>query len=294
MKIDKVYAGVIAAIVLASIIGVVGFVNHFTEDDLDDANTGEVNFEVPGDDEGTSSFGSLAEEYNNEIQNERDKDQRSRPIGFDEYSLDDETTIDSTKEEKKVVLDDKKENIKPRTYSYSKKATSTKAKKEKTQSEIDPFARDGFSSANEHENVVDQKNALNTKEVKAITNGEQHVKRGSLMKFRLMEDVFIDGVKKPEGSILYGNVNEISQNRVSITLTSPGFTLAKIHDRKGGEGIIIEGGINQEIVNDGATQGTGQVRINTIIGEIGLGGGKKKLADNAIPIPDHYDVIIKL
>lgn len=299
-KMDKKAIITLASVLLFLILCIFGVIALFNSDDSNSDDL-ESYDDIPGESE-LSYEGKLEGIDLTEEQKKQQESDYSINLDFDDVNFEEEE-----EEQKEEEIIEEEPVTKKRSYTgssrssksttYSKRSHPITEEKESTikeEQKEDPFARDDFYSASEHDVPSDDANELNTKEVKAITNGSYKVSPQSVVKFRLQEDVFINGTRKPSGTIIYGTVSSISNNRIKFNLTSSGFSSAELHDHKGGEGIITEG--NE--VNQNITEGHADDVLDDIGGRTNkvrelIRSAKEKLKDNSVPIIDHYDVIIK-
>ena len=302
---------IIVLIVLAVIIigGGIGVVSMFSDDVPDDEMS---EMDIPGDSE-VSYDSKLGVMEKGEEKDKENANDMSINLNFDDLSFDEKPTTTTQKEEvieepvKASTTSSSKSNTystsgtsKPKTTNYKPKSTTT-TKTSTTSATITTKSnlavqntRSGFYTAETAAPSSSKESALNVTSIKAIIHGTQNVVNGSLVKIRLMQDAFVNNVRYSSGDIIYGTAN-FQNNRVNIVLSSQGFTNSSVNDAKGGKGIIVEGGINQEIAQDGAGTALqkGGTKINTPIGSFSTDALKKKNQEVSYVLNDHYNIVIK-
>jgi len=94
----------------------------------------------------------------------------------------------------------------------------------------------------------------------AVVHSEQTLLAGSVMKLRLLQDVFVNGEKIPIGSFVFG-YSSIDNERLKVTVSSIQFqnrlypVSLTVFDMDGLEGINIPGSAGREVIKQSADQG---------------------------------------
>jgi conjugative transposon TraM protein len=93
--------------------------------------------------------------------------------------------------------------------------------------------------------------------VEAIIHETQTIVNGSTVKFRLMNDIFINGIKIPKDSFLFGTAS-LKGERLTINISSIRYNNSlfpvdlSIYDMDGLIGIYIPGAINRDVAKASA------------------------------------------
>ncbi len=114
------------------------------------------------------------------------------------------------------------------------------------------YKENGFYSLDEFENDDLMQNA-----VEAIIHETQTILNGSTVKFRLMNDIFINAIKIPKDNFLFGTAS-LKGERLTINITSIRYNNSlfpvdlSIYDMDGLVGIYIPGAINRDVAKASA------------------------------------------
>lgn len=114
------------------------------------------------------------------------------------------------------------------------------------------YKQNGFYSLDELENDDSMQNA-----VEAIIHETQTIVNGSTVKFRLMNDIFINGIKIPKDNFLFGTAS-LKGERLTINITSIRYNNSlfpvdlSVYDMDGLVGIYIPGAINRDVAKASA------------------------------------------
>ncbi len=96
--------------------------------------------------------------------------------------------------------------------------------------------------------------------IAAMVHGEQTLTGGSVIKLRLLQDVFVKGEKIPVGSFLFGHAS-IDNERLKVIISSIQFqnhlypVELTVYDMDGIEGISIPGSLSRDVVKQSTDQG---------------------------------------
>lgn len=114
------------------------------------------------------------------------------------------------------------------------------------------YKQNGFYSLNEFQNEDLMQNA-----VEAIIYETQTIVNGSTVKFRLMNDIFINGIKIPKDNFLFGTAS-LKGERLTINISSIRYNNSlfpvdlSVYDMDGLVGIYIPGAINRDVAKASA------------------------------------------
>ncbi|MEL1254050.1 conjugative transposon protein TraM [Flavobacterium sp. DGU38] len=114
------------------------------------------------------------------------------------------------------------------------------------------YKQNGFYSLDELENDDSMQNA-----VEAIIHETQTIVNGSTVKFRLMNDIFINGIKIPKDNFLFGTAS-LKGERLTINISSIRYNNSlfpvdlSVYDMDGLVGIYIPGAINRDVAKASA------------------------------------------
>lgn len=145
--------------------------------------------------------------------------------------------------------------------------------------------------------------------IEAIIPETQTIVAGSTIKLALSNDVTIQDVTIPSGSLIYG-VTSLSNERLKIEISSIRFgksilpVTLNVYDMDGQEGIDIPGSINRTVAKESANNALGGIRTTTINPSIesqavsaGIEAGKtlisKKIKLIKMTIKAGYKVLLK-
>lgn len=94
--------------------------------------------------------------------------------------------------------------------------------------------------------------------IAAVVHGSQQVSSGSVVHFRLLDDVFISATKIPAGTLVHG-IAELRENRLMVNLTAIAWNsriypvALKVYDLDGIEGISMRAGNGRIAISESAT-----------------------------------------
>ncbi len=145
--------------------------------------------------------------------------------------------------------------------------------------------------------------------VLAMVHGEQQVHHGSIVKLRLLEDVFIQGDKIPSGSFVFGQVS-LDQERLQIIVRSIHYkgqlypVSLSVFDLDSIQGIHIPGSIEREVVKQSTEQAVQSMGIlgathslPSQVAAVGIGTAKhllgRKLREVRVTIKSGYQVLLR-
>lgn len=145
--------------------------------------------------------------------------------------------------------------------------------------------------------------------IKAVIHGEQIIQSGSVIKLRLLTDVFVRETRIPAGSFVFGLAG-IGSERISIEISSIQFNGSiypvslRVMDMDGMEGIYIPGSTTREVVKQAAEQGVQSVGLVAVDQSLkaqaaaaGIGAAKTLLSRKArqvrVTIKSGYQVLFK-
>lgn len=127
----------------------------------------------------------------------------------------------------------------------------------------------GFYSA---ENLTAISDSQNT--IRAVIHETQTITSGSTVKFRLADDVFINGVLVPKDNMIYG-VASLEGERLQVKINSIRYhnslfpvSLA-VYDLDGLDGIYIPGAIARDVAKESADQGIQNIGVTSLDPSLG-------------------------
>ena len=138
------------------------------------------------------------------------------------------------------------------------------------------YKQNGFYSLDELENDDSMQNA-----VEAIIHETQTIVNGATVKFRLMNDIFINGIKIPKDNFLFGTAS-LKGERLTINISSIRYNNSlfpvdlSVYDMDGLVGIYIPGAINRDVAKasaDRSMQTLGVVSLDDSWGAQAAGAG---------------------
>lgn len=106
--------------------------------------------------------------------------------------------------------------------------------------------------------------------IEAVINEDQTVQSGSIVKLRLMQDIFVGGHLIPANTFIFGPCS-IDGERVNIQLSDAIYD-SRIYPIKlrvfdawdGLQGLFVPGAITRDVVKEGVAQGVGGVNIGSL------------------------------
>lgn len=153
--------------------------------------------------------------------------------------------------------------------------TRNKNKKPEEKAEIVKKVKDENS---EKFNTVSSKENVDEPLIKAMIDKTTKAREGTRLRFKLLDDVTVKGLKLKKGSYLYGIVTGFGQQRVKANITSilVGSKFIKVnlavYDNDGMEGFYVPESTFREMVKDaGANVANQQLQFDTSSG-IGISG----------------------
>lgn len=126
------------------------------------------------------------------------------------------------------------------------------------------YKQNGFYSLDELENDDSMQNA-----VEAIIHETQTIVNGSTVKFRLMNDIFINGIKIPKDNFLFGTAS-LKGERLTINISSIRYNNSlfpvnlSVYDMDGLVGIYIPGAINRDVAKASADRSMQTLGVATL------------------------------
>ena len=106
----------------------------------------------------------------------------------------------------------------------------------------------------------EQKDSIRAGAIMAAVHSEQILLAGSVVKLRLLQDVFVNGARIPVGSFVFGN-SSIDNERLKVVVTSIQYqhrlypVALTVFDMDGLEGINIPGSAGRDVIKQSADQG---------------------------------------
>lgn len=128
-------------------------------------------------------------------------------------------------------------------------------------------------SAKEHNSFYElyDENVFDTVDhsIEAVVHETQTVVSGSVVKLRLLTDVYVNGTLIPKGNFIYGT-SALENERLGITINSIRYlnnllpVALRVYDMDGLAGIYIPGSISGDVAKESAQTGLQQIDISTI------------------------------
>lgn len=153
--------------------------------------------------------------------------------------------------------------------------TKKKNQKPEEKAEIVEKVKDANS---EKFNTVTSAETIDEPLIKAMIDKTTKAREGTRLRFKLLDDVSVKGLKLKKGSYLYGIVNGFGQQRVKANITSilVGNKFIKvnlsIYDNDGMEGFYVPESTFREMVKDASSSIANQQLNFDMSGETGISG----------------------
>jgi conjugative transposon TraM protein len=110
----------------------------------------------------------------------------------------------------------------------------------------------------------------------AAIHENQKIQEGQSIKLRLLQDIFIDNIKIPKGSFVFGK-SQLSEGRVLVTIQDISYNnmvfpvQLTVYDQTDGmEGINIQGDMTEEVSKNGMDQLIQQMQFNAMTSSVGV------------------------
>lgn len=161
----------------------------------------------------------------------------------------------------------------------------------------------GFFSLNDEPAITDVRNAI-----EAVIHESQILTSGATVKLRLMNDIFINGVRIPKDHFIFGTAS-LNGERLEIAIDHIRYEASLfpvtmwVHDMDGMSGIYIPGAITRDVMKqsgDQSLQGLGMVSMNPSLGvqaasagiELGRNLLSKKIKLVKVQVKAGYKVLL--
>ena len=156
---------------------------------------------------------------------------------------------------------------------------------------------------------AESKDSVKAGTIIAVVHSEQTLLAGSVVKLRLLQDVFVNGERIPLGSFVFG-FSSIDNERLKVTVSSIQFqnrlypVALTVFDMDGLEGINIPGSAGREVVKQSADQGIQSVgglsfdpSLKAQAAAVGVNAAKsllsKKIKQERVTVKAGYRVLLK-
>ncbi|HVM86862.1 MAG TPA: conjugative transposon protein TraM [Puia sp.] len=122
----------------------------------------------------------------------------------------------------------------------------------------------GFYGLDDHSALSIGQNA-----VEAIIPETQTLVAGATVKIRLLNDIYVGGLRIPKDQFIYGTAS-LSNERLKIAINSVGFRASiipvslSVYDLDGMEGIYIPGSINRDVTKQSADDAISAIGLTTL------------------------------
>jgi len=155
----------------------------------------------------------------------------------------------------------------------------------------------------------DEKEIAEATSVEAVVQENQNLVNGSVVKFRLVNAIYIDGKLVPEGSFVYG-IAALDGERLLVEINSIRSATnlfnvkLSVYDMDGLPGIYIPGAINRDVAKQSADNGLTMLEMGTVDPSLkaksataGIGAVKNLLSKKAkltrVLVKAGYQVLLK-
>lgn len=138
--------------------------------------------------------------------------------------------------------------------------------------------------------------------IKAVIHERQKVTSNTNVKFRLMQEIILNGISIPEGTFVFGKA-DLSNERVLVRFENFSYKgkllpfKYSVYDNDGWEGIYVPGlninEISQDVINQMANQGSSKVNI-PVIGSVAVNSINKSNNEASAILSENYPVILKI
>ena len=129
----------------------------------------------------------------------------------------------------------------------------------------------GFFSANDDADSV----AMSAAPLMAVVHSTQTIVSGSIIKLRLLQDMYVSGQRIPANSFIYGPAT-VTGERIAIQLSNVSYgekiypIALKVFDAADGlEGIFVPGMITRDVVKENMSQGVSGITLGTLDPSLG-------------------------
>ncbi|MEP7372333.1 MAG: conjugative transposon protein TraM [Chitinophagaceae bacterium] len=128
----------------------------------------------------------------------------------------------------------------------------------------------GFYGGSNNEDVAVESNAI-----EAVVHESQTITNGSIVKLRLVNDVFINGSLIPKDNFIFG-VATLSGERLEVEITTIRYQNSlfpvklAVHDLDGLEGIFVPGAISRDVAKQSADNSLQMMELSSINPNIGV------------------------
>ena len=154
------------------------------------------------------------------------------------------------------------------------------------------------SSSEKHQNIIE-----------AVIEETQTVVSGSVIKFALKNDVYVNGIAVPQGTFLYGTAS-LQNERLNISIAYIHYAnnllpvALSVYDMDGLPGIYIPGSINRDVANQTGSEAVGNFGISSFDPSLGAQAANasiaaakalinKKVKQVKVTIKAGYSVLLK-
>lgn len=111
--------------------------------------------------------------------------------------------------------------------------------------------------------------------IRAVIHADQKVQSGSVVKLRLLQDIYVKGVRIPANSFIFGPCS-ISNERVTVHLSQVQFggmvypiDMKVLDGADGLEGLYVPGAISRDVIKEGAGQGVSSLGLANLDPSLG-------------------------
>jgi hypothetical protein len=111
--------------------------------------------------------------------------------------------------------------------------------------------------------------------VRAVIHADQTVQTGSVVKLRLLQDIFLKGIRIPANSFVFGPC-AISNERVAVHLSQVQYQgqiypidMRVVDGVDGLEGLYVPGAISRDVIKEGASQGVSSLGLTSLDQSVG-------------------------
>jgi len=142
--------------------------------------------------------------------------------------------------------------------------------------EVNFFHTENTDSENPFYGLQKAITADKTNTVLAVIHENQKIQDGQTLKFRLLQNIFVNNVMIPKGSFVFGKCN-FSESRANVAIHDISYNNSvfpvelTVYDQTDGmEGINIQGDQTEEVSKDGVDQLIQQMQLNSVTSSLGV------------------------
>ncbi|MES1216909.1 MAG: conjugative transposon protein TraM [Bacteroidota bacterium] len=169
----------------------------------------------------------------------------------------------------RIGNDTRKEHVLPVTGNQPRNNISLLVDERSLKSPLAPVTDSGFFSTSDKPGETNNDNAIN-----AVIHETRRVVNGSVIKFRLCSDIYINGVQIPKGNFIYGKAS-LNGERLNIDIHSIRYRNSlypvslNVYDLDGMDGVFIPGAITRDVAKESSDRAIQGIALNSLDPSIG-------------------------